>query len=363
MKYYLSLFILFFSFSVYSNQVCQKYDWAVVGAGPAGILTVALLIDHQIPASSIAWVDPEFKVGAFGKYYQDVPGNLSTKQWMAVFDGCDHLKKCPFNVMGYFNSMDPEAFYPLSFIAYPLEEITDWLLTETHGFKEKVNEMRYEDDNWCLSLDNSQIKARKVVLATGSRPKSLKYPGPQEIPLNIALDKSKLSQYVNPEDTIGVVGSAHSAVIAIMFLNEIGVKHIINLYKHPFDYIIQSEKGPINVETGLKGYAAQFAREIIEKQGIPNLTRVLNMDSQDEILKQCTKVIYAIGFEQEIMPWNKGKAIEYNDVTGVIGKNLFGIGIAFPEKKADGANKLEHRVGMPHFLTYGKRVIKEWIKL
>ena len=39
------------------------FQWAVVGAGPAGIAAVGKLLDNAVNPASILWIDPQFKVG------------------------------------------------------------------------------------------------------------------------------------------------------------------------------------------------------------------------------------------------------------------------------------------------------------
>ena len=58
----------------------KAYDWAVIGAGPAGITAVAELLANKIDKSAILWLDPEFDVGRLGTYYRNVPGNLQAKR-------------------------------------------------------------------------------------------------------------------------------------------------------------------------------------------------------------------------------------------------------------------------------------------
>jgi cation diffusion facilitator CzcD-associated flavoprotein CzcO len=45
----------------------NRFKWAIVGAGPAGIATVGLLLDNKVDARDILWIDPDFKVGDFGQ--------------------------------------------------------------------------------------------------------------------------------------------------------------------------------------------------------------------------------------------------------------------------------------------------------
>ena len=347
------------------SPIARSYDWVVVGGGIAGILSIGTLIENGVSPSSIAWVDKEFNVGALGKNYQNVPGNLSTRQWISALENCSYLKKCPHNPIEYLKKYDLDSFYPLSIIVKPMQHISNWLLTHVNGFKSKVIKIDSNNNAWHLTLsDTTQLQAHKVILATGSHPRSLDYGRIQEIPLPVALNQVKLAEHVGIHDTVAVVGSSHSAVIALMFLSQLPVKNIVHFYTRPFLYTQQTEEGIVNAESGLKGSAAEFAKEVIEKNRIANLVHVFDdKQARDSWLQQCTKIIYATGFTPNVIPWPNGNYLQYDDTTGIIAQNLFGFGIAFPGKKADAAGKMEHLVGMPHFLEYGKHVIPQWIAL
>lgn len=348
-----------------SAQVIKRYPWAVVGGGVAGILAIGMLIEHGVSPAEIAWIDKDFAVGALGKNYRNVPGNLNTQQWVNALEQCAYLKQCPNDPIAYLKQFNQETFYPLDIIVKPMEDITSWLLLHVQGYKKTLIDIHREAGDWDLRLaDNTLVKAHKVILATGSYSRSLLYEGEmEEIPLSVALDMKKLAAAVKSDDTVAVVGSAHSAVIAMMFLSELSVKQVVHFYTHPFLYSQQTGAGVINVESGLKGYAAAFAKQVLEQGRMSNLITVFNDSrNREEWLPRCTKVIYAAGFNPTEIPSTPGiDMYRYNDTTGVLQKNLFGFGIAFPGKKADAEGKVERRVGVPHFIEYGKRVIPQWI--
>ena len=57
----------------------KTYQWAVVGAGPAGIAAVGKLLDNGILAEDILWFDPHFKVGDLGLHWHNVSSNTKVK--------------------------------------------------------------------------------------------------------------------------------------------------------------------------------------------------------------------------------------------------------------------------------------------
>ena len=42
-------------------------DVIIIGAGPAGMATLGLLLDNGVKTSDVLWVDPLFEVGDFGE--------------------------------------------------------------------------------------------------------------------------------------------------------------------------------------------------------------------------------------------------------------------------------------------------------
>ena len=47
----------------------KPFQWAVVGAGPAGIAAVGKLLDHGVLPKTILWLDPQFCVGDLGRFW------------------------------------------------------------------------------------------------------------------------------------------------------------------------------------------------------------------------------------------------------------------------------------------------------
>lgn len=370
----LQIFLLFigviFGSNLYSQETVNT-DWLIVGAGPAGIITVGILIDQGIDPSDITWIDPEFHVGRMGKYYSSVHGNTKTKDFVEFIKSCKVFKQCEsFTSIRVLCSYDPELEYQLDFIIKPLHDITKYLCDKVHNFNCNLTSLDYIDNKWLVNTDsNIQINAKSVVLATGCHPKKLDYPGLVEVPLDEALDQAKLVKLVNPEDKILVVGSSHSAILILKYLIELPlnfnvepVKKVINLYNKPLLFPIDMGTWIKNQSTGLSGAAADWAHNFIEKNMPNNLERLYNSpENIDRAIQECNKVIYACGYVKNSLPGIKGNPnLEY-DSNGILGTRLFGIGIAFPAHYTDPLNNKEKPIGLSRFLEYAKRVVPIWI--
>src|SRR5690606_8629236 len=103
-----------------------------------------------------------------------------------------------------------------------------------------IQALDFVEDNWSVVVNDEHCMARHVVLATGSHPRSLDYPVGTEVPLDIALNKELLAQWVTENDSIAVVGGAHSAVLVMKFLSELSIARVLNFYQKPLVFPIDN---------------------------------------------------------------------------------------------------------------------------
>lgn len=331
------------------------YQWAIIGAGPAGIMVLGVLLDLGTDPKDILWVDPEFNVGRMGHYYANVPSNTKTKHFIECLNSCQTFLDAQSPALEKLYDLNPELEYPLKVIVEPLQEVTDYLRTLIKSDTARLCSLSFEKNVWRVGTTDACFTAAHVILATGSHPKKPDYNCVNEIPLDIALDKELLAAEVTIDDTIAVVGSGQSAILLLKHLSELAVGRMINFYLHPINFN--------HPETGLKGSTARWARDILLKTPPTNLIRMIN---SCEVLKAwlpiCTKIIYAVGFERnELPPIAHAPYINFDDRNGIIGPRLFGIGIAFPEKYEDEKGKLVSKIGLLNFMEYAHAMVPTWL--
>ena len=204
-------------------QASVKYQWAVVGAGPAGITTISALSEFGVDLSTVIWIDPEFNVGRMGKYYRNVPSNTKIKQLVSYINSCIIFKEfASANKDAHF-SCNLEEFYPLHIIIDPLIDATNYLRSQVTSLQDMVIDIDSDADDWILECMTTTVRAHKVILATGSHPKQLDY-GLPTIPSDEAIDKDKLASYVNSNDCIAIFGGMHSAMLILKYLSELGAE-------------------------------------------------------------------------------------------------------------------------------------------
>jgi hypothetical protein len=249
------------------------------------------------------------------------------------------------------------------------ENVDSYLGQVSHGV--------HSDSHWSVSLNHSstQFAAKKLVLATGSQPKSIALPTtkPTSLDLDQALDRAQLRATL-PTDkptTVGIVGTSHSAVVAIMNLYELASTTHPQLklkwfVRSDLTYAQEMDGWILRDNTGLKGASAEFAKQHLEPDALRSspVGKVLRQvhcpdaaspDMAPE-LDSCGFVVQAIGFVQEPMPelrphgpqgevvdrvyWSHetGALLEQpyrKDIKGKALPNAFGAGIAFPEGVTD----------------------------
>lgn len=344
--------------SLYPTKSMMRYnadaEWAIIGAGPAGIIVIGLLLDLGTDPKSIVWVDPEFNVGRLGKYYGSVPGNAKTKTYIEFLQSCQTFQEAYSPAAEKLFELDSEFEYPLQVIVDPLVDISKYLCTKVNCRQENLCSLNFENDVWKVGTSKGCFTASHVVLAIGSHPKKLDYDCCCEIPLDTALNKENLRQQISQKDTVAVVGSAQSAILLLKYLSEIQVGRIINFYRNPLEF---------GGESGLKAATARWAQDVLLKHPPANLLRVYNScDALKAWLPICTKIIYAVGYERNDLPTiTNAPYLDFDDRNGMIGPRLFGIGIAFPEKYEDENGKTISRIGLLSFLEYAQEILPSWM--
>jgi hypothetical protein len=339
-------------------------EWLVVGAGPAGILTIGLLHDLGIPYNELAWVDPEFNVGRMGEYYQNVPANNQTGPFIDFINECRSFNECVSESLEELRKSNRDDFPCLCVVVKPLQDITNYFLTKLKSEKGFLENLYFENNTWHAQVQGKKITANHVVLATGAEPRCLNNENCSVIPLDQALDPNKLEQYIKDSKVIGVFGGAHSAILLLKFLYDLKTQHIINFYRSPIVYTVDPTQVSLNSIMALKGATAQWARQVLEGENPPSsIVRIRSTDENiDLFLPLCDKVIYAIGYKPSNLPLTEEyQNIGYNPTNGIIAPRLFGIGLAFPEQLCTLDGQTASRVGLTSFMDYAQRVIPQWV--
>jgi cation diffusion facilitator CzcD-associated flavoprotein CzcO len=338
------------------------FQWAVIGAGPAGIAAIGQLIDQGIKPTEIIWLDPDFNVGDLGRLWSNVSSNTKAELFVRFLQAAKSFeyKKADFEL----NHLPQSETCTLSYVKEPLQWVTKQLLEKVSSATAHVKQVQLTKRRWIVTTDAETYQAKNVILATGAVPLQLNYPEIETVPFEIAIDKNRLQNAVNLRHTYAVFGSSHSAIMIVRYLVELGVEKIINFYRTPCRYALSMGDWILFDNTGLKGLTAEWAREHIDGEWPKNLIR--HTSNEQNILRylpECQKAIYAVGFKpRHTIILGDYEHLQYDPYTGIIGPGLFGLGIGYPERYTDPLGHVESHVGLWKFMVYLKRIMPIWLQ-
>lgn len=340
-----------------------SYEWAVVGAGAAGVAAVGRLLDHGVAAERIAWIDPAFAGGDIGQKWRSVSSNTHVALFLEYFNGSKSFRFAEAPPMP-LREVDPQETCALGLVAEPLVWITGHLREQVTTFTAKATALYLANRQWRIETNQHDILSKNVILAVGAVPQKLCYPGLDEIPVEVALDPNKLAREPLDGATIAVFGSSHSSMIVLPNLLRHPVKRVINFYRSPLKYAVYLDDWILFDDTGLKGQAAVWARENIDGVLPERLERCWVSDPEfADKLSQCERVVYTVGFERRKLPetpqWGQ---LEYNRTNGILAPGLFGVGIAFPQYAEDPYGYGQFRVGLKKFMDHLDAVLPLWLR-
>jgi cation diffusion facilitator CzcD-associated flavoprotein CzcO len=337
------------------------YAWTVIGAGPAGIAAVGRLLDHGIAADRIAWIDPAFAAGDLGQKWRSVSSNTIAGTFLEYLNGSSAFRFSEAPPLP-LREVDPEETCALALVADPLLWVTEQLCDRVHAIHTTATALNLEGRLWRIHTEDHDLSSQNVILAVGAVPTKLDYPQLEEIPVEVALDPEKLAEQPLEGATVAVFGSSHSSMIVLPHLLRLPVKKVVNFYRSPLKYAIYLDDWILFDDTGLKGRAAEWARENIDGVYPEKLERCwVSAPDFDEKLQECDRVVYTVGFVRRKLPetpqWGP---LDYNQQNGIIAPGLFGLGIAFPEYAEDPYGYGQYRVGLKKFMDYLNSVLPLW---
>ncbi|KAF5015215.1 hypothetical protein F66182_13532, partial [Fusarium sp. NRRL 66182] len=228
-----------------SRLISHNYAAVVVGAGPAGVAVLGNLL--ELGLTRIAWVDPVFDGGRVNSKYREVPSNTKVSFFRSYATGVQPFRniaqtaKTP-NAFSVMNKLDQDETCSLHYAADMIKDLTAGLLKmkEVSPFRGEVMSANFEDNKsrWTVRIHSSdpsstniEVSTPRLILCTGSSPKSLPSPYPsvagtssttnlKELNLDTVLKPSLLAEILprNEALTIAVIGGSHIAILAIMNL-------------------------------------------------------------------------------------------------------------------------------------------------
>lgn len=400
--------------SLSTLQSSLSVEYTVIGAGPAGICAIAKLLSLKIPPNHIAWVDPNFQVGAFGTTLSlgsSLPSNTTVGNFQAVnqsiYETVFGLTHTPWEATQFtISTLAPEAHCSLKIAAEPIQKISDLLSPVVRAYRGNVVSLQEHNksgfQSWQVNIREQtgamvSFTSQRVLLATGAQPKQLPFTLVSSLPiisLNTALVATELQRYLTkqtsltPLKKVAVMGSSHSAALVVMNLIKanIPVKQLMNK-PYRFATARTTTEGLSYTQfdnTGLKGEVALYVKALLEKPTCLHTQvpaslwehTIYTPDSPlsekdhrhfEKQLQDCSHLIVAIGYE--VLPTltiNDKPVNQYHydkQTTRFFGlPGLYGLGIAFPQSVQSPSGEVEYAVGYSKFwaTVNQTQVIESW---
>ncbi|MBA4696357.1 MAG: FAD-dependent oxidoreductase [Legionella sp.] len=380
-----------------SIAATPSVDYTVVGAGPAGLCAIAKLLSLGTSPNHIAWIDPVFRMGDFGSTLSvgsSIPSNTTVKNFQQVNQAI--YASIPTVAPSVeeeeqltITQLSPSGHCSLKIAAEPMQRMSNAFRQLVRTYQGTVVNIRELQSSACLEIDIQQGKhllrllSARVILATGAKPKAFSFQPPfplTTIPLNTAMIASELYTYlktrISPETVskVVVVGSSHSAALAVMNLlrEGIAVKQLMN---KPYRFAVarRTADGVAYTQfdnTGLKGEAAAYIQELLASAENNSQSNPLPWENHiyapssplsekdhrylEGQLQGCSHIVAAIGYEHLATLTINGLPLHcysHNSQNTQIGNisGLFGLGIAFPQKVQSPSGEIEAAVGYSKF--------------
>jgi hypothetical protein len=415
----------------------EAYEAVVIGGGPAGITVVGNLLEQKV--EPILWVDDSFDGGRINRCYREVPSNTKVALFIDYATAVAPFRKIVSNTpsrsrweepsesdgvavsgkpdkLQTLRSLDPAKSCQLSHAADMLLMLTEGL-SRTPGIiarKMHVTDAMLDEaaQKWTVNLanpkapsasDKTQVVTNRLIMCTGSSPNNaplpVDIPGLYNLDLDCALQPTLLATTLSAlgPTSIAVIGASHSAILVLMNLYEFARTSksdlkITWLTRHKLRYAEQRDGWILRDNTGLKGSAAEWARNNLEPDTMPNsdvskyVSKVAyksgaEKETYEQHLQGKDFYVQAIGYSRDPIPalnTSEGRAIEpvFDHENGhfeYAGKNgggegklqklpgLFGAGIAWPARVVDPEGNVEYAVGFFKFMKHIKKVVGTWI--
>jgi len=328
----------------------HMYSHCIIGAGATGLLTLLHLAEKGVDLQTIIIIDPYFDGGDLRRKWGQV---ISNTPWSKTYETVKSA--FPSRTMPTWASAIPlDQLTPLSQIISLIHEVALPVLRHSNIIQGTVKRASYTN-YWSVDILREKevvtIEFTNIYFTVGAEQKALDLSIPS-IPLDIALDASRLRQYVRSTDRVILFGTAHSGALILKNLADLSIETTaIYRTSKPFMYARDGEYD------GIKGDAATYADDITS--GKYSTLKLIPATLISTVIREshsATWAIYAIGFE----PRNtielevagvKRSLISYSATSGKISDcpNAWGFGISHPSQAPDG---IHFDVGITSFIEH-----------
>ena len=335
------------------------YDICVIGCGVSGTIILLKLLETVSP-DKICVVDPAFDGGDLARNWSDIKTNTP---WSLFLSSTDKLSVAKAAIDKRRNKYNPDDITPVWELSKSLSSALIPYLKEMDTNTCFAREAHYDSASglWKITLDGCSLTryAKKIIYAPGGIPKQVNLSKPQ-IPLEVALDNSRLQRAIDPGQNILLFGLSHSGVLVVRNLLNLGV-NVSVIYRTATPFVFASD----GAYQGIKAEAANIARELIETPN-EHLTLIKSNDASAAIraFNRCDAIISAIGFSKNtstcVFKIDGGviDASKYDSQTGKIeaASNMWGFGLAYPSTTTY-EGKVYEDAGVSSFIDHAIEIV------
>ncbi len=333
------------------------YELCIVGAGITGLSLLLLLQETDIDMSRVAIVDPYFDGGDLARRWTNV---ISNTPWSKTLGAL--AATCPKAVLPS-TPLEPTATAPLGQLATLLRNTAGPVLNCARKIQGLATRAEYATPigTWTVTVEEAgavtKLETRRLVLATGGEPRALSLGAISSIPLEIALDSTRLCQYGVAQKKVLVVGTMHSGALVIRNLLACGAE-VHAIYNTPQPFVWDRD----GAYDGLKGEAAEVADAIQRGDYVASPLKLSPTSDTAAVIRagrEADWVVYAMGFKGRetcslLVDGTSVRANAYDGATGALTEapRAWGFGVAYPNRAPDG---IHWDVSVAAFLEHMKR--------
>jgi hypothetical protein len=322
-----------------------SYKLCIVGTGAAGLLTLFCLSFTKIPPEEVVCIDPYHDGGDLQRKWCCVQSNTIWDQMIHIL----RAKQIPVDSLpSPWLQLDASKPAELRHYIQLLRYITKSYLSKCETIYSTVSSFVEENGQVRVNYGNGESLLTKIcIITTGSNPKQYSYPIPT-IPLEIALNRTRLASYLQPNQTVSLFGTAHSGTLILSNLHSLQVNtHAFYKGEKPFLFARDGEYDGIKQESEI--IADQIVAGHYPQVSLHSITNTAELIRWT---RRSDWVIYASGFQRTDLT----ASFSYDGQTGQIQHlpNTWGFGIAFPNRAPDG---IHWDVSIPSFFEHIEKQI------
>jgi hypothetical protein len=327
--------------------------YTIVGCGAAGILVCLELLKQGVDPSTITIVDAFFDGGALLRSWGAIYSNTTAQQ---ILDTLQEYECVQGPLKAFAEKTVPTQRVLLTEIGQLLQTSIQTFPDSIRLIQDTCQGIEQTHSGWTVQCKSTTVSSEIVFVCQGGCQKQFDA-GKPCIPLDVALDSSRLSRYVQAGQRVVVFGVAHSGTLVLKSLLQLKCS-VSAIYKGKTPFLFARD----GHYDGIKEESAEIADELLKN--CPAQLELISASDIPKIIKSVQRadwIVPTIGFEASpIQIRMEGNEIasykKYSPETGELQGNLYGFGLAYPGETIldDGVHK---DVSLPSFKAQIQRCI------